>query len=206
MALRQRVIRQLVSQFSNPSGLGGHVAGWVMGHRRSNVERNRWVVSLLDVGPTDRILEVGCGPGVGLAELARGAHRGYVCGIDRSEVMVNQARRRSATAVKAGVLDIRRGSAEHLPEFDQPFDRIMAVNSLGFWPEPVARLEALRKLLRPGGVIAIASQPRCPGATADTSAAAAAEIAAQLEAAGFDRLRIEKLDLDPPVVCVLGAP
>jgi SAM-dependent methyltransferase len=176
-----------------------------MGHRRSNVERNRWVVSLLDVSPTDRILEVGCGPGVALAELARRAPDGYVCGIDRSEVMVGQARRRGAGPVRAGVLDIRLGSAEHLPEFDRPFDRIIAVNSLGFWPEPVARLEEMRKALRPGGVIAIASQPRCPGATAETSAAAAAEICARLQAAGFGDLRVEQLDLTPPVVCVLGS-
>jgi SAM-dependent methyltransferase len=175
-----------------------------MGHRRSNVERNRWVVSLLDVSPTDRVLEVGFGPGVALAELARRAHDGYVCGIDRSEVMVKQARRRGGAAVKAGVLDVRLGSAEELPAFDTPFDRVMAVNSLGFWPEPVARLEALRKALRPGGLIAIATQPRCPGATAETSAAAAADIAAQLETAGFDDLRVEQLDMDPPVVCVLG--
>ena len=204
MTIRRRVVGRLVSQFRNPRGLGGHVAGWIMGHRRSNVERNRWVVSLLDVSPTDRILEVGSGPGVALAELARRAHAGYVCGIDQSQVMVGHARRRGARAVRAGVLDVRLGSVEQLPEFDRPFDRVMAVNSLGFWSEPVTRLEALRKTLRPGGVIAIASQPRCPGATAETSAAAAAEIAAQLEAAGFGDLRVEQLDLDPPVVCVLG--
>jgi SAM-dependent methyltransferase len=204
MALRKQAIGKLVSQFGNPRGLGGHAAGWVMGHRRSNVERNRWVVSLLDVSPTDRVLEVGCGPGVALAELARRAHRGYVCGIDRSEVMVRQARRRGAAAMRAGVLDVRLGSAEHLPQFDVPFDRVMAVNSLGFWSEPVARLEGLRKALRPEGVIAIASQPRCPGATAATSAASAAEISAHLEAAGFGDLRVERLDLTPPVVCVLG--
>jgi ubiquinone/menaquinone biosynthesis C-methylase UbiE len=176
-----------------------------MGHRRSNVERNRWVVSLLDVSPTDHILEVGFGPGVALTELARRAHGGYVCGIDRSEVMVRQAQRRGRASVRAGVLDIRLGSTERLPDFDRPFDRIVAVNSLGFWTEPVTRLEELRKLLRRGGLIAVASQPRCPGATAETSAAAAADITAQLEAAGFRDLRVEQLDLDPPVVCVLGS-
>jgi SAM-dependent methyltransferase len=205
MALRRTVMGWVVSQFGNPRGLGGHMAGWVMGRRRSNVERNQWVVSLLDVGPTDRILEVGFGPGVALAELARRAHDGYICGVDRSEVMVGQAKRRSRAAVRAGVLDVRIGSAEHLPDFDQPFDRVVAVNSIGFWREPVARLEELRKRLRRGGLIAVASQPRCPGATAATSAASAAEIIDQLEAAGFGDLRVEQLDLDPPVVCVLGS-
>jgi ubiquinone/menaquinone biosynthesis C-methylase UbiE len=204
MALRERVTRWVISQFRNPRGLGGHVTGWIMGHRPSNVQRNRWVVSLLDLSPTDRILEVGFGPGVALRELARLAPHGYVCGIDRSEVMVRQARRRNAAAVRAGVLDIRAGTAEDVPQFDRPFDRVMAVNSLGFWQDPEKRLEELRKVLRPGGLIAIASQPRCPGATAATSDAAAGEIVALLEAVGFDDLRVERLDLQPPVICVLG--
>ncbi|HYZ99268.1 MAG TPA: class I SAM-dependent methyltransferase [Acidimicrobiales bacterium] len=204
MAVRERVTRWVISQFRNPRGLGGHVTGWIMGHRPSNVQRNRWVVSLLDLSPTDRILEVGFGPGVALRELARLAPHGYVCGIDRSEVMVRQARRRNAAAVRAGVLDIRAGTAEDVPQFDRPFDRVMAVNSLGFWQDPEKRLEELRKVLRPGGLIAIASQPRCPGATAATSDAAAGEIVALLDAVGFDDLRVERLDLQPPVICVLG--
>lgn len=205
MALPKSLLRWGVSQFSNPRGLAGHLAGLVMGHRRSNVERNRWVVSLLDVGPADRVLEVGCGPGVALAEAARRATGGYVLGLDRSAVMVGQARRRNRAAIAAGIVDVRLGSAEALLDFDEPFDRILAVNSLGFWRDPVARLEDLRKRLRSGGTIAIASQPRCPGATAATSAAAAAEIRRQLATAGFADLRVEQLDLNPPVVCVLGS-
>jgi hypothetical protein len=79
------------------------------------------------------------------------------------------------------------------------------VNSFGFWPEPWERLKELRGLLRPDGQIAIASQPRCPGATHETSERAAGEIKALLEEAGFSDTRVETLDLNPPVVCVLGA-
>jgi len=204
MALRQHVTRWIISQFKNPRGLGGHVTGWIMGHRPSNVERNRWVVSLLDLSPTDRVLEVGSGPGVALAELARLAPRGYVCGIDRSEVMVRKATRRTAAAVRAGVLDIRAGTAEDLPHFDRPFDRVLAVNSLGFWLAPDMRLEQLRHLLRPGGLIAVAHQPRGAGATDETSAAKGHEIAAALARAGFSEVRVETLRLKPPVVCALG--
>jgi hypothetical protein len=61
----------------------------------------------------------------------------------------------------------------------------MAVNSLGFWPEPVARLRQLHALLRPGGLIAIATQPRCPGATTATSEAAGTELLVRLKTASF---------------------
>jgi SAM-dependent methyltransferase len=93
---------------------------------------------------------------------------------------------------------------DRLPSFDEPFDAILAVNSMGFWPEPVERLRDLRRLLRPGGRIALASQPRCPGATHHTTARAANELEDLLTRAGFTRIRIETLDLDPPVACVLA--
>jgi hypothetical protein len=59
-------------------------------------------------------------------------------------------------------------------------------------------------MLRRGGLIAVASQPRCPGATHDTSVRAAAQIEAALSSAGFSHLRVETLPLDPPAVCVLA--
>src|SRR5262245_60583462 len=99
MALQEHVLRSIVSQFARPRGVPGHVAGWIMGRRASNVERNQWVVSLLEVRPTDRILEVGCGPGVALGEMARRAPEGSVCGLDHSRVMVEQAKRRNAVAI-----------------------------------------------------------------------------------------------------------
>lgn len=83
-------------------------------------------------------------------------------------------------------------------------DAILAVNSIGFGQDRDPRLSELRARMRPGGRIAIASQPRWPGATRETSAQAARDIEASLTAAGFSRTRIETLDLDPPVVCVVA--
>jgi hypothetical protein len=62
----------------------------------------------------------------------------------------------------------------------------------------------LARLLRPGGRIALVSQPRRPGATAATSMAVADELAELLTEAGVEHLRIEMLDLDPPAACALG--
>jgi SAM-dependent methyltransferase len=204
MSVRRRVLRQVVGQFMHPHGVGGRLAGWVMAHRSSNVERNRWVVSLLDVQPADRILEIGFGPGIAVADASRLATDGRIVGVDHSEVMVRMAQQRNAKAVKAGRVDLRLGSAERLPDLEGPFDKVLAVNSLGFWRDPVARLDELRLLLRLGGTIAIGSQPRCPGATRETSAQAARDIEALLRSAGFSAARTEMLDLDPPVVCVLA--
>jgi ubiquinone/menaquinone biosynthesis C-methylase UbiE len=204
MRLKESVRKALVSQFARPRGFWGWLAGWEMALRPSNRQRNAWAVGLLEVGPGDRVLEIGFGPGIAIRELSRLATRGYVCGIDHSAEMVRQARRRNARAVRAGLVDLRLGSAEHLPQFDQPFDRVLAVNSLGMWHDPDARLTELYQLLAPGGRIAIVSQPRCPGATAEITWFAGREIAERLERAGFTGVRSETLELSPPVVCVLG--
>jgi SAM-dependent methyltransferase len=161
-------------------------------------------VSLLDVQPSDRILEVGFGPGIAIASLSDLAQNGVVFGVDHSDVMVRVAKRRNAAAVRAGRVDLRVASADALPTFGVPLDKILAVNSMGFWPEPVARLKELRGLLRAGGTIAVASQPRCAGATEQTSVRAGQEIEGQLRAAGFSPTQVASLDLDPPVVCVVA--
>lgn len=193
-----------VAQFHRPDGAAGHVAGWIMGRRTSNVARNRWAVRLLDVRPDDRVVELGCGPGVAVEALASLAVRGLVVGVDHSRVMVGQAGRRNRAAVRAGRVRLVHASVEGLSVGDGPFDAALAVNTAGMWPDPSARLREVGRLLRPGGRIALVSQPRCPGATAATSAAAAEELAGLLTEAGFEHVRTELLELDPPAVCVLG--
>jgi ubiquinone/menaquinone biosynthesis C-methylase UbiE len=206
MTVTQTVIAAMVGQFGRPRGLAGSAAGWMMAHRPSNTRRNRWAVSLLDVQPGERVLEIGFGPGVAIAELSRRVgEAGHVHGIDHSEVMRRHAARRNAAAIERGKVTLTRAPVDRLPDVvDGPFDAILAVNSLGFWPEPAERLRELRRRLRQGGRIAIVSQPRCPGATASTSASAALEVERLLRTAGFTRLRTETLPLDPPAVCVIA--
>ena len=167
-----------------------------MAHRPSNRRRNQWVAALLDVQPTDRVLEIGFGPGLAIAELSRSA--AHVYGVDRSDVMLRQATRRNAAAIRAGRVTLAVGTVEDLPPALQgPFDTILAVNSLGFWTAPVERLEELRGRLTPGGRIAIVSQSRAGYATTN--------IIDLVERAGFAQARTEILDLDPPATCVLAS-
>jgi SAM-dependent methyltransferase len=142
------------------------------------------VVSLLDVRPDDHVLEIGFGPGLAILQLSRIARQGYVCGIDHSELMLRQAAKRNADGIACGVVNLQVASVDAPPDFDLPFDKIL--------------------LLRPGGLIAVAHQPRGPGATDESSAARGGETAERLARAGFDDVRVESLRLKPTVVCVLG--
>jgi SAM-dependent methyltransferase len=197
--------RDVIGQAHHPRGAAGRVTAWEMAHRPSNRQRSAWVVSLLEVRAADRVLEIGFGPGLAVAQLVR-AGAGHVDGIDHSGVMVRQASRRNAAAIRAGRVTLFEASVDRLPPaLDGPFDVILAINAVGFWPDPARRLAELRERLAPGGRLAIATQPRCPGATAGTSRAAARDLGDLLTSAGFTQLSTRTLDLSPPVACVLAA-
>ena len=204
MSLKTRTTAAVVSQFHLPRGLPGALAGWVMAHRASNVARNRWAVSLLDLGPADDFLELGFGPGVAVEEAARRAGRVY--GLDHSEVMVRQATRRNAAAIREGRADLRRGTASDLGVFGGVrFDAVLTVNSAQFWPDPVGVLEAVRAEMAPGGRVVLASQPRGPGVTDEDVEPAGAELADLLTDAGYGEIRRERLALQPvSVAAALG--
>lgn len=193
-----------LAQFHGPTGVGGRVAGWIMSSRPSNVARSRWAAQLLEVQPTDSVLELGCGPGVAIATLAARATRGLVVGVDHSHVMIDQARRRNRAAVKAGRVRLIQAPVENLTIDDRQFDAALAVNTVGMWPDPAARLREIARLLRPSGRIALVAQPRRPDANAAISEEVAHELAGLLAKAGIEHVQTEMLDLDPPAVWVLG--
>jgi ubiquinone/menaquinone biosynthesis C-methylase UbiE len=175
-----------------------------MSSRASNVERNRWMVGLLDLAPRHRVLEIGPGPGIALESAARTVTAGELVGLDHSTTMVGQARRRNRAAVAEGRLTLIEGSAEALPAGLGTFDRIFAMNVWQFWPDQDAVVADLARHLEPGGVLALGFQPRYPGATAADTDAASRCLTDQLAAAGLVEPRCHLLDLDPPVTCVLG--
>lgn len=196
---------RIVEQFGRPSGPLGLLAGLVMRLRPSNRLRNRRTVELLDLRPEDRVLEVGFGPGLAVARAAELATAGKVVGIDHSALMLRQASRRNAEAIRADRVELLLGSVDALPRFDAPFDKVLAVNVYMFWKDPIAVLGDLRRVLRPGGVIALTLQPRRRGATAEDTRAAGERMAASLGAAGFREVRTEILEMAPvPAACVLG--
>jgi len=204
MGAKQRLFEAVMTQFVRPRGFAGRLAGWEMALRPSNRKRNRWAVALLDVQPQDHVLEIGFGAGLAIRELARRATDGFVLGIDHSEVMVRQAAVRNRAAVEQGRVELRLGSALDLGDFSKAFDKALVVNNLGMWPDPEARLKELRGALRPGGRVAIISQPRCLGASAETTEQVGEETAGRLRDAGFINLQRETLNLRPPVTCVLA--
>jgi SAM-dependent methyltransferase len=117
-----------------------------------------------DLGPPRRILDVGAGPGVAICELARRFPEARLIALDSSPAMLGRARARAAAQgfserVETVLAEMPDGLGPKGPlAATTPLgsvDLIWASASLHHVGDEVAALQALRRMLSPGGLIAI---------------------------------------------------
>jgi SAM-dependent methyltransferase len=99
------------------------------------------------------LLDIGCGPGTITVDLARLVAPGLVVGLDASAEVLAQARELGATS-GLDTLRFEVGDVFALPYGDRSFDVVHAHQVLQHLGDPVAALVELRRVLRPGGVLA----------------------------------------------------
>ena len=89
MIVRKGLESLIDRQYRQPTGIIGQFVGRRMA--RQHQPENAWTVSLLDIQPTDRVLEVGFGPGIAVELLAAQASQGFIAGVDFSPAMISLA-------------------------------------------------------------------------------------------------------------------
>jgi SAM-dependent methyltransferase len=146
----------LARQCRKPTWLPGRLITTVMNasHRRLT----EWGLSHVRVGERFTILDVGCGGGKTVDRLASAAREGVVHGVDYSPASVATARRTNAARIASGRVDIRLGTVSALPFDADTFDLVTAVETHYYWPDLTADLREIRRVLRPGGTLAIVAE------------------------------------------------
>lgn len=167
------VTRVLDPMFARPRGVLGRLGGRIMARTNAKVERH--VAELAGLGPGQRVLVIGPGPGVGLRMVAERIDGGRVVGIEPSATMRAQAAARCADLIDAGRIELRDGHAAHTGAADASVDVVISVNNVMFWPDRDAALAELHRVLRPGGRLVIATH----------------EIGLRVAGIGLDQLRGE---------------
>ena len=108
----------------------------------------RFLVSRLDVGPEQTVLDVATGTGAVAAALVRRTGCSVI-GLDQSTEMLEEARRRVPDGVR-----LVEGDAEHLPFPDNSFDGLTFTYLLRYVDDPAGTLRELARVVRPGGTVA----------------------------------------------------
>ena len=127
----------LVRQCRKPSWLPGRVVA--MGMNLSHRRLSAWGLSHLQIGQKFTILDVGCGGGQTIKQLAT-------------------ARRTNAALIETGRVDVRLGSVSALPFDANTFDVVTAMETHYYWPDLVADFREVQRVLKPGGTFAIVAE------------------------------------------------
>jgi len=176
-----------VSQFGEPRGPAGWLAAQLVA--RLTGDANRWMVDCLEVRRGDRMLDVGCGPGLAVAYAAE-LTDGLVAGVDASDTMVRLAGRRNRAGIRQGRVQVRRADAAQLPYPDANFSKAGSLNSLQFWASPDQGLHELHRVLAPGGRVAVVLMARSDDPSGPASPPWVEETVAGMQAAGFVGLAV----------------
>ncbi len=161
--------------------------------------RIRWAVDVMDIQPSDHVLEIGCGPGYGAELICEQLETGKVFAIDRSESGVDRTKRRCARFVESGRLTVRQIDLATLRVPVKRLTKVFAFNVNLFWVRScVEEIALLHERVLPGGAVYFfyeASRPELvPNIVRKTSAA--------LQEGGF---RVSVVDQKaPPVVGIIG--
>ena len=155
--------------------------------------------SNIEFRPGMRILDVGCGGGMTIAEMLKLSEGSVIDGIDYSPTSVEQSKEQNKEYLGSRV-NIYESDVTKLPFENDTFDLATAVETVYFWPDLQAGLKEIRRVLKPGGQIAIFNEgsdqsilevwPKIDGMRIYTPA----EITKELEDAGFENVHVEHGD------------
>lgn len=111
------------------------------------------IVTGLDLQPSDRVLEIGCGHGVAATLICDRLDGGRLTAIDRSAKMIAAASRRNAEHVAAGRAEFLVAALEDVDLGERRFDKVLAVRVGLFHREPERARALVERWLAPGATI-----------------------------------------------------
>jgi ubiquinone/menaquinone biosynthesis C-methylase UbiE len=117
----------------------------------------RWFVARRATGMVahGKAIDLGCGPGYLAAEMVRQAPGLHVTGVDLSDEMLAEARAYARQRSTTQAISFRKGDVQQIPFEDGSVDLVVSTLSLHHWSDPVAVLDEVARVLRPGGSLLI---------------------------------------------------
>jgi cyclopropane fatty-acyl-phospholipid synthase-like methyltransferase len=121
-------------------------------------ERFLWAAEMLDVQPSDRLLEIGCGHGAAVSLICKSLSSAPIIAIDRSPSMIAQAIRRNLANIEAGKVVFKAFALADADFGGVRFDKVFAINVGLFRTHAVREAVVLRRALKPRGALYLFQQ------------------------------------------------
>ncbi|MBL6446359.1 class I SAM-dependent methyltransferase [Fulvivirga sp. 29W222] len=146
-------LREMEIQLGRPSGELGIEIGEIMNETNTGMTRNS--IEFLDLQDGNSVLELGHGNCRHLEKLLETANNLCYCGLEISDLMHEEAQRINQEIIANQKADLRLYDGLEIPYSDNYFDRIMTVNTIYFWKEPIKLLHEIGRKLKPNGHLVI---------------------------------------------------
>jgi arsenite methyltransferase len=124
----------------------------VVYHTPDIVNQRRRTLSRLAPAPGERILDIGCGPGLLVAEMAKAVGpAGHVTGIDIADAMIALSAQRFTDSPLVDRMTFLKADATALPFADETFDAAVSVQVYEYVEDVEIAICELHRVLKPGG-------------------------------------------------------
>ena len=142
-------------QAQKPTGLFGRIVMATV-FDIGNAYLNEMVNDALAIENNDHVLDIGCGTGKLIRNMANKISEGYIEGVDFSHSMVSIARKKNKKQINEGIVKIVESDFDSLSYQNESFDKACSVNAIYFWPKPEITAKKISSILKPGGLLLLA--------------------------------------------------
>ena len=116
-----------------------------------NQEVANWGLNHVDITSNDIILDIGCGGGTNIYNMAKKAQNGKVYGLDYSPKAVKRSKELNKSLIKQNRAEILEGSVSKMSFENETFDIITAIKTVFFWPDLINDFREVKRVLKDNG-------------------------------------------------------
>jgi len=151
--MTEEEIKALALQLGCPQGeMGIAVAGHM---HQNNLQMTLHTIESLELKSNDSLLELGPGAAAHVAQLMETSGIQNYTALDISELMVEEAKKLNAGYLQENKASFHLYDGTHIPFPDASFDKVMTVNTIYFWENPIKLLKEIQRVMKPKAVFSI---------------------------------------------------
>lgn len=147
------MVAEKITQCMKPHGEEGFET--IENMNENHREISEFAFGIVNIGPYDNILDIGCGGGVNIEKFLK-LTSGNVDGLDYSEVSVKASLNQNRDAVDNGRCRVIQADVSDMPIGDEEYDLASAFETIYFWPDIGETFKEVSRIIKPNGQFMIA--------------------------------------------------